>query len=171
MSIKGKKGYYFVIDALVGSTIIFVSLMILLNNVSKGTKVQYNYELSEEYSTFILTTQIQDISNPYINQLIIDGQIQDQKLTILEQVTLFYYRQDLTRAGELVQNITEPLIPPKYGFEYNIINGTDKVNIYTRDPTPIKDADLVISSKKITFLQINSSTLFGPAVVEIKTWI
>jgi hypothetical protein len=171
MSVKGKKGYYFVIDALVGSTIIFVSLMILLNNVSKGTKVQYNYELSEEYSTFILTTQIQDISNPYINQLIIDGQIPDQKLTILEQVTLFYYRQDLTRAGELVQNITEPLIPPKYGFEYNIINGTDKVNIYTRDPTPIKDADLVISSKKITFLQINSSTLFGPAVVEIKTWI
>ncbi|HYD03579.1 MAG TPA: hypothetical protein VEC16_04725 [Alphaproteobacteria bacterium] len=168
---RGKRGYYFIIDALVGSTIIFISLMIILNNTARPTKIQYNYELAEDYSTFIITTKLEDISNPYINNLIINGTITDTRLTIMEQVDLFYYNNDLPHAAGMIRNITEPLIPAKYGFEYNMINGTNTVNIYRRNASDINNANVVIVSRKITFLQVNSAVLFGPATTEIKTWI
>jgi hypothetical protein len=170
-----KRGYYFVIDALVGSTIIFLTLMMLLNGGARPTKIQYNYEMAEEYSTFILKTPLQDLNNPYVNQLILNKNINDTTLTIIEQIDLFYYYNDMTHASAMIQNITEPLISSKYGFSYSIItefgNITNVTNIYTRSPLDIKDAKIVIASKKITFIQINSSTMFGPAMTEIKIWI
>ena len=163
-----KRGYYFVIDALIGSTIIFLTLMVLLNGGAKQNKIQYNYEMAEEYNAFILTTQIQDLNNPYVNKLIADKNINDTTLTIMEQVDLFYYNNDITHANEMIQNLTEPLISPKYGFSYSIINNTEIANtttiIYSRAPININNANIVISSKKITYIQINSSTMFGPAM-------
>ncbi|MGV8086131.1 MAG: hypothetical protein ACP5N1_00735 [Candidatus Woesearchaeota archaeon] len=168
-----KRGYYFVIDALIGSTIIFLTLMVLLNGGTKPNKIQYNYELAEEYSSFILQTQLQDLNNPYVNKLIIDGNINDTTLTIMEQVDLFYYNNQTVYAAGIIQNLTESLISPKYGFSYYILVGSNRTEIYTRTPSPINldDARIVIASNKITFLQINSSTLFGPALTEIKIWL
>jgi hypothetical protein len=166
-----KKGYYFVIDALIGSTIIVLSLMVVLSSGVRPTKIQYNYEMAEEYSTFILTTKIQDLANPYINQLILNKQINDTSLTIMEQTDLFYFKGDLTHATGVIQNLTEPLIPEKYSLSYNIIEGSTTTNIYNRSVTDINEARVIISSRKITFLQIDSATMFGPATVEIKIWI
>jgi hypothetical protein len=64
-----KKGYYFIIDAFIGSTIIFISLLIILNEGIRPTKIQYNYEMAEEYSSFILNTKLEDVNNPYVNML------------------------------------------------------------------------------------------------------
>ena len=63
-----KRGYYFIADALIGSTIIFLSLMVIINGGAKPLKIQYDYQMAEEYSDFILTTKIEDLSNPYVNQ-------------------------------------------------------------------------------------------------------
>ena len=171
-----RKGYYFIIDAFIGSAIIFMSLLIILNGGVRPTKIQYNYEMTEEYGSFILNTKIEDLSNSYVDQLRYDGYINDTKLTIMEQIDLFYYHNDTTHAGLMIKNITESLVPEKYGFSYYIINGSTHSNIYTRPsingiPINITDAAIVIASRKITFLQINSKTMFGPAVTEIKMWI
>jgi hypothetical protein len=169
-----KKGYYFIIDALIGSMIIFLSLLIILNEGVKPTKIQYNYEMAEEYSTFILTTKIQDLSNPYVYELINNGNITDTSHTIMEQIDQFYYDNDSEHARRMVENLTESLIPDKYGFSYSIIEGSTTTNIYNntgKTSANITNAKLVIASRKITFLQINSSTMFGPALTEIKIWI
>jgi len=170
-----KKGYYFIIDAFIGSTIIFLSLMIILNEGVRPTKIQYNYEMVEEYSSFILNTKIEEVNNPYFTMLIDDKRINDTSLTIMDQIDLFYFSGnpgDLQRARGMIQNLTEQLIPGKYGFSYNIIDQSTTTNIYNRTiDTDIKDAKLIIASKKITFLQINSTTMFGPAMTEIKVWI
>jgi hypothetical protein len=173
-----KKGYYFIIDAFIGSTIIFLSLMIILNEGVRPTKIQYNYEMAEEYSSFIFTTKIIDVKkNPYVESLL-NTYINDTSLTIMDQVNLFYYRKnpaDLIRAGKMIENLTETLIPEKYSYSYNIIdpitNPPTVTLISNRTTTDIKDAKVVIASKKITFLQINSTTMFGPATTEIKIWI
>lgn len=167
-----KRGYYFIIDAFIGSTIIFLALLVILNGGIRPTKIQYNYELAEGYSTFILTTKIDDIrTDPYVNTLIKNHVINDTSLSIMEQVDMLYYYNDLTDARGLIQNLTEPLIPEKYGFSYNIIDGSTVTNIYNRTTVDINDATMVIASKKITFLQLNSSAIFGPAMTEIKIWI
>jgi hypothetical protein len=166
-----KKGYFFIIDALIGSTIIFLSLMIILGSATRPTKIQYNYEMTEEYTSFIMNTKIQDLNNPYVNGLIKSNIINDTTLTIMEQIDLFYYNHDIAHAHDLVQNLTEPLIGEKYGFSYRIIDGNLNTNIYNRTSPDISNANIIIASQKITFLQINSTTMFGPAMVEIKTWI
>jgi hypothetical protein len=167
-----KKGYYFIIDALIGSTIIFLSLMIILNGNVRPTKVQYNYEMAEEYSSFLLNTKLEDLSNPYVDYLIYDTkEINNTKLTIMEQIDLFYYENNLFDASNMIQNLTAPLISEKYGFSYSIINGTTNKQIYVRGSEKLADAKIIIASRKITFLQINSTTMFGPAMAEIKIWI
>ncbi len=173
-----KKGYYFIIDAFIGSTIIFLSLMIILNQGVRPTKIQYNYEMAEEYSSFIFTTKIVDVqNNPYVESLIIIGHINDTSLTIMDQVNLFYYRDnpaDLRRAELMIENLTTTLIPEKYSYVYNIIDPTAMptvTRVSNRTTIDIDDARIVIASKKITFLQINSTHMFGPATTEIKIWI
>ena len=166
-----KRGYFFIIDAFIGATIIFLALMIILNSSTRPTNVQYNYEIAEEYATFILNTKIQDLNNIYVNKLINSSVINDTSLTIMEQVDLFYNNSDITHAHDMIKNLTEPLIPQKYGFSYNIVDGTNKINIYSRPSPSINNANIVIASRKITFLQLNSTSMFGPAMVEIKIWI
>jgi len=158
-------------DAFIGSVIIFMSLLVIINGGIKPSKVQYNYEMAEEYSTFIMNTKIQDLSNQYVNNLTADKVINDTTLSIMEQVDLFYYHGDLTHAGLMIQNLTEPLIAAKYSFSYNMINGSDKTNIYNRTNINISEAKTIVASRKITFLQINSSAMFGPEMTEIKIWI
>jgi len=170
-----KKGYYFVADALIGSTIIFLALMVIINGGVKPLKIQYDYEIAEQYSDFAFTTKIEDISNPYIDQLLINNNINDTSLTIMEQVNLFYYNNDTTHAREMIENLSSSLIPEKYSFSYSIINGTapntTTTNIYNKTLIDINNADVVIVSRKITFQQIDSSTMYGPAMTEIKLWI
>jgi hypothetical protein len=165
------KGYYFIIDAFIGSTIIFFSLMIILSGNNRPTKVQYNYEMAEEYNTFILNTKIRDLSNPYVDILISQGKINNTGLTIMEQVDMLYYRNNLTEARKMIQNLTDPLISGKYGFSYSIINGSTTASIYNRSNINMDDAKMVIASRKITFIQINRTTMFGPALTEIKIWV
>jgi len=166
-----RKGYYFIIDALIGSTIIFLSLMIIIGGNAKPPRVQYNYEMAEEYSTFLLTTPLEDLSNPYVDDLIESGEINNTKLTIMEQINLFYYNNKSSNATRLIENLTEPLVPQKYGFSYTIMNDTTNTTIYTRNNININEAKIIIASRKITFLQINSTTMFGPALAEVKIWV
>ena len=175
-----KKGYFFIIDAFIGSTIIFFALMIILSSGSSPTKVQYNYEMAEEYTSFIMNTKIIELDNPLLIDMMNDGRIKNNQHTIIEQADEFYYNNDIGNAQLLIKNLSEPLIASKYSFSYTIINGTTvngttintTTQIYTR-PTniPLSDARIVISSRKITFLQINSTTMFGPAIMEIKIWL
>ena len=93
----------------------------------------------------------------------------------MEQINLFYYQNDTTHAREMIQNLTESLVADKYSFSYNIINGTAPnttiTNIYNRTNIDIGDAEVIVVSRKITFLQIDTKTMFGPATTEIKLWI
>ncbi len=166
----GNKGYFFIIDAFIGSTIIFLALIIILNSGIKPTSVQYNYQLAEDYTSFIMDTQIKDINNNLITQM--TGRIiNNTDYTIVETVDNLYNNGDLSDAGMIVQNITEPLIPQKYGFSYNLIVNGVTTNIYNRSTIPIENANIVIASRKITFLTINSTKMFGPALLEVKIWI
>lgn len=167
-----RKGYYFIIDALIGSTIIFLSLMIILGGNTKSSRIQYNYEMAEEYSSFLMNTPLENLSNPYVDYLVYNiSMINNTRLTIMEQVDLFYYQNNTIYASRLIENLTEYLVPKKYGFSYTIINDTQNFLVYNRSDVDINQAKVIIVSRKITFLQINSSTMFGPALAEIKIWV
>ncbi len=182
---KNKKAYFFIIDAFVGSTIIFLSLLIIFNSHYNTPKVQTNYQAAEDYATFLMNTNIEDLNNEYYSLLMDEKIITNSKNSLTEQVTQFYYNAEylcdgdeacitanMTLATKFLKNITDPLIPAQYGFSY-IINDSVKGNtiIYNRSIEKLQTSKVVIASKKVIFLQINSSTLFGPEMTEIKIWI
>lgn len=184
---KGKKGYFFVIDAFIGSAIIFVSLAIILSLGVKMTPLHYDYSLAESYASFIIDTRIEDLNNPYVNNLVINRIITDTKNSVMDQVTRFYFNayylcqpadsicrsKNLTYAHEMVQNITDPLFNEKYGFNYVIRDYRLGLNhsIYNKSIDKFNTSNIIVVSKKITFLQINETRMYGPEIVDIIVWI
>lgn len=185
---QNRKGYFFLIDALIGSTIIFLALGIILSSDVKQSSVKYDYMLAEDYSTFIMNSRMEDLNNLYINNLTSAGIITNTRNSIMEQVDEFYYNarylcsgganitcvnENLNHATTLVQNLTDSLISSKYGFKYTLMDSSLGRNetIYERGADKLNDSTGIIASKKITFLQINATTLFGPQIVEIKIWV
>ena len=143
---NNKKGYFFVIDAFIGSTIIFVSLMMILNSNIKGSQLQFDYSMAEDYSTFIMNTKIQDSTCA---------------------------NESLNYSTRLLENLTDSLISSKYGFSLVLKDTATGRNqtIYERSVDRLNTSQLVIASEKITFIQINSTKMFGPNIVDIKVWI
>lgn len=182
---NNKKGYFFVIDAFIGSTIIFVSLMMILNSNIKGSQLQFDYSMAEDYSTFIMNTKIQDLNNPAIANLSAEGLITNKQNTVMEQIDTFYYdayyvctdstcaNESLNYSTRLLENLTDSLISSKYGFSLVLKDTATGRNqtIYERSVDRLNTSQLVIASEKITFIQINSTKMFGPNIVDIKVWI
>jgi hypothetical protein len=181
----GKKAYFFIIDAVIGSTILFFSLYLLLSGDIRQDTLQIDYEASEDYASFLINTQIQDLNNEYMNNLTQEGIITNIRNTVIEQINQFYYdalyvcsgdpcrANNLTYANKIIQNLTDLLITQKYGMSYTIIDSSNGINttIYSRDISSLSTSNIVISSRKVTFLYINSTVFFGPELVEIKLWI
>lgn len=191
--VESKKGYFFVIDALVGSAIIFVALLIILNANSRPSKLQYDYTISEDYSSFLINTKIQDISNSYIGSLTNNGTnnapISNIRNTLMEQIDEFYYKaiyiyntsptvnntaRDiyLNYSSVMIQNISDSLIQNNYGFSFTIMDPVKgNYTLYSRSIDKLANSNIIIASDKITFLQINSTTMFGPVIAEVKIWL
>lgn len=184
---NSRKGYFFLIDAFIGSAIIFVSLAIILSSDVKVTPLRNDYSAAEGYASFIINTKIEDLNTPYVNDLVNIGVITNTKNTVMDQVTQFYYNAyylcpplnitcqnaNLSYASNMVQNISSPLFTEKYGFEYVIrdYNKAKNYTVYIKNPGTRNSSNLVIVSKKITFLQINTTEMFGPEIVDIIVWI
>lgn len=165
-SLKNKKGYFFIIDALIGSTIAVITLMLLLNANQHTQPVQSKYTLAEEFSTFITNNRIEDLNDPYIYNLTSNGYITNTKNTIMEQITLFYYEGNLSFAANLTKDIADSVLAAKNGFSYSIGNTT----IYSRGEERLNNSKLVVTSKKMTYMNANSTAMYGPQITEIRIW-
>jgi hypothetical protein len=185
--LRNRKGYFFLIDAFIGSAIIFVSLAVILSSDVKVTPLHYDYSTAEGYASFIIDTKIEDLNNAYVNGLVSSGVITNTKNTIMDQITQFYYNAyyvcppsnmtcqtaNLTYASTMVQNISILLLTEKYGFEYIIRDYKlgQNYTVYVKNPDTRNTSQFVVVSKKITFLQTNTSEMFGPEIVDIIVWI
>jgi len=163
----GKKGYFFIIDAFIASTIIVIALMLIINSDERVPTIQNKYFLAEEFATFIINTNIEDMNNPVVNNWISAGFIKNSKNSLLEQITEFHFNTNDTLATNLISIIANGTVSDKNGFSYMI----DTTTLYSRNAThPLEDSKLIVTSKKIVYWEKNSTTLYGPAIVEIKVW-
>ena len=153
-----------------------MALVVILNSDVKTPEFNYDYGASEDYSSFLFNTKIQDLSNDYVTYLTEHGYINNTRNTIMEQIDEFYYNERLsggvyTYAGNFTMNVTESMISKKYGYSYRIQDGGNNVVLYARRMDTLPAARVVMVSRKITFLQVDSMTFFGPSIAELKIWI
>jgi len=177
-----KRAYFFILDAFIGGAVIFLTLMILLNSDNTINQRAREFSEADEYLNFLDQTQIQDLNNPYVNTLILGGNISDTKNTIIEQIHYFHYMiyegcatqacknyyNDTART--MLANITQGLVAEKYGFDYLIKDSEANYSIFSKKLNELTKARTVLVARRIAFVPINKTRIYGPNIVEVKVW-
>ena len=170
-----KRGaYFFVIDALIAASIVFLSLIIIFTTHNIKPESNPTLRLVEEYTSYLMKTRIRDFQGTYITNLTQDGNITNLDSTLLEQLTEFYYlnesgiRDTTTIMSNYIASISRgSIIPAQRSFEIYMNNTL----LYSRANTPMQGSNLVLNSKKITYKRINETYIYGPLIFEVTIWV
>ncbi|HLG24184.1 MAG TPA: hypothetical protein VI564_04630 [Candidatus Nanoarchaeia archaeon] len=139
---KSKKGIFFTIDGLLASAIIIT--VILLSSsfyIARQKSVNVNYAAQDLVRVFS-ELKVGEVDNSYVESLVESGQVSNPNVTILEQIGEFWSSDQLNLSYNLTKNLTESLIPKKYGFSVLV----DGEVIYSRNNSLSKS---LVSSRKI----------------------
>jgi len=127
-----KKGFFFIIDALLATAILLGGIMILSNfYINEQPTVLVNY-ISEDILKAFATLRIYELNNTNVNELITNGTIVNLNNSILDQIGEFWAADNIMLANAFTKNISEDLLPPQYGIGIWV---SDEL-IYQRDYPP-----------------------------------
>ena len=171
-----KRGYFFVIDALVALLVLVVAVVLIFSTNIREQKTEQPFTLSTDVLKVLSTNKIKSINNDYAgsnSNLTRNGNITDIDKTLLEQVAEFYHRNKTLECGYCLQlidsfldNITVNMIPKEY--DYMII--LDNTTVYNHSTSPMNDSTFVIPSRTIVHGLYNGKDLYGPYLVEVLSW-
>lgn len=169
-----KRGaYFFVIDALIAGSIIFLSLIFIFTTHSTRLESGPTLRVIEDYTAFLIKVKIREFQGAYIQSLVNDGNITDLDNTLLEQLTEFYYFnesgiKDTTNImWNFIEEISQGIVPEQRSFVVYMNNTL----LYERINNPLQESDLVLSSKKISFKRINETYIYGPVILRVSVWV
>lgn len=171
-----KRGYFFVLDAILGLFILVIGVFLITSSyvdVPKPTQVSF---LADDLLNFLSNTKIKEFNNPYAGlggTLWNQGVITDPDNSLLQQIGEFYATNKLDTADKFIQNVSTGIVPQQFRYEVWM----DDVIIYPKTPsaehTKSKNStELLLTSKKLTFGTINKTTgnLWGPYKAEVFVW-
>ena len=168
------RGYFFIVDAFIAGVLIFLAGIVLLTSVAESPPTTHVYVALDSFMEYISKTQVRDISNSVIEDMIFYGNITHPSLTVVEQVAEFYDRSAtqgcidcLQLAKSLVDSVAITSLPPQYGYEY-IVNGT-AVSIQSQPS--LHTTPVVASQTFITYFTTNLTRTIGPYATEVRLWI
>ena len=171
-----KRGYFFVIDALLGLSIIVIGIFLITASYTKVPQSTPVGFLADDLINFLSERKIKDLNNKYAGiggELWNQGLITNGENSLLQQIGIFYKTNKLNIANNFINNITIGVVPQQYMYEVWI----DGTLLYPQPQTPEHDkskasTNLMITSKQITFGILNATTgdIFGPYKVEVFVW-
>ena len=171
-----KRGYFFVLDAMLGLFILVIGIFLVASFYLKTAQPVQVGLLSDDLLNFLSNTRIKDLNNQYAGiggQLWSQGSITDADNSLLQQIGKFYAKNDFNTAEKFIQNVSVQIIP--YQYEYEVwMNGK---LLYPQIPSALHMASrgnttLLLTSKKFTFGILNRTTsdLWGPYKAEVFVW-
>ena len=139
-----KRGFFFTIDSLVGASIIIIGLL-LVNSfyIVEPSYTSLDYT-SHDLISALSTLRINEVTNPYVDELISAGEITNTDNSILEQIGEFWVLNKTELCQGLAENMTFGLFPSNIGFSIAI--GNDEI---FRKETPATQ-NLVSARKMIS---------------------
>jgi hypothetical protein len=174
-----KKGYFFVLDAIIGLFIITLGLIMIFSFFKYEPGQEQLDLLAFDVMDFLSSNTISDINNDYAGPggvLHKDGNITQLDNTLLEQVGEFYYR-NVTKNSDFTLNladlflsaVTKNTVPEGCGLIVRIENKT----VYNGSGplTPAMNDSIVITpSRGVVFGIYNETEIFGPYSIEVIVW-
>jgi hypothetical protein len=176
---SSKKGYFFIIDAIIGLFVIVIGVVLIYSVYMYEPSGEQITLLSFDMMNFLSSNKLSDINDPYAGPngiLYKNGNITNIDITLIEQVAEFYYRNitfpntnTIPIIDSFVSNISKEAAPSTYGFIIKIENYT----VYNRSglkASNFSDSIVVIPSKKLVHGIYNRTELFGPYLCEVIVW-
>ncbi len=173
---KSKKGYFFIVDAIVALSILAIGLVMIFSFYKIEPSVEQSQFFSTELADTLAKTRIIDVNNEYAgaNSILTQNRnITNIHNTIIEQIAEFYYRYKekgcsfcLGLAANFTKEITGDISTT--GLSYSI--SIDNYPIYNYTVLNINDSMVVLPSRFIVHGLYNKKELYGPYVVEVLSW-
>lgn len=176
-----RKGYFFILDAFIAATIIVISLVSILNSDVAVEHRSKDFSQADSITEFLLDTKMEDLDNEYVKALIADGNITNPRNTLIKQIDVFYYEYTLCPdkncenkysdiMKNLFMNISESLVSQKYGYSYTIKTDLTNYIVYNRSLDTLSSSNFRVFTKRVSYAQINQTTIFMPHIVEFGLW-
>jgi hypothetical protein len=110
-----KRGIFFTLDAILAASIIIVAIILASQYYVRETKTETMDYLAHDLVRVFTNMKVSEIDNEYVATLISNGSITRLNNTILEQIGEFWSENDIGTASTFAENVTEKLIPQRFG--------------------------------------------------------
>ena len=135
-----KRGVFFSIDALIASSIILISVLVIYPMLSNSTRPNF---VHSDLIYSMSSISVGEIENDYVRGLISSGAISETQKTVLEQIAEFYVFNK-TLAIEMADSIFEDL-----NLEENVGIWFKDELVSSRNSTPYENSKNVKSATQI----------------------
>ena len=189
-----KKGYFFILDALIGILIMSIVFITFLSDPIDVPQKPIIDMMANDVQLLLNSVKIRDLdlSNnptiefPVIKDLVDTGRITDIDNTLAQQIGEFYFKvhsiSDSSfrgNAGDMLAEILE-VVPDQYNFEVKItgdfddgLGGTEEISelLYDRTNVAKEDSEVVLVRTSFVFgVDPATKVFWGPYVFEVKIW-
>ena len=169
-----KRGaYFFVIDAFIAASIIFLSLIMIFTTYNIRPETGPTLRMLEEYTDFLMNTKVRNFQGDYVMNLTNNKNITNIDNTLLEQLVEFYYYNSsgVRNTDRIMWNFVDEVSKGAVSEQRSFAVYINKTLIYNITNKPLQESDLVMNSKKIVFQRINETYIYGPVIFEVKIWV
>ena len=158
MMVRARKGYFFVIDALIAIGLLVILLIAIYKPIPKKSKTFSVYLLSNDLMNYLSNTKIRDL--PRDQQDLVINNLSTGDLYISEALGELYWRssQDpsyLELCRHFLNRTIDNIIDKNYVYRIVIGNSTKKEVLFNNSPYNINDSSILATSKKIVFVIMN----------------
>lgn len=163
-----RRGYFFIIDAIIASTVLFAGLFVIFSGgFTTPDSLQPTLALEGLVTSIGITPLSETVDPYYLSDLLPNGLVLYPDATPLEEIV--YLRQKdcgsvncTDHARNYTRSLFETTIGPQYGAELRL----DDEIVYTHGQAP---RSYLIARPVIVYAR-NETTVIGPVIAEVRLW-
>ncbi|MBN2142309.1 hypothetical protein JW711_03175 [Candidatus Woesearchaeota archaeon] len=155
------------IDAIIAGVVLIAALMYIFNTYTLAPEQDPTLRASEDFLKYLSGTKIRDYHSALVTNFTLEGKITDLDNTLLDQIAEFYYKG----MSEEMDNLTQEVVDKAVVHERSVLFFFNGTLLHNRTVSSLSDTKLLISAKRVTFLRVNETTIFGPAWAEVRIWV
>ena len=165
-----KKGYFFTLDAFMAISILVICVLLIFSVHSSEPQPVQSIYISDDVMFFLSSTRVYELQNPFVRSLVLAGNITSDQNSLLEQAVIFAINDKKPQADAFLRNVTESLVPKKYGLMVRFYNNTEIYsNTLSQGTTAQNMSTLLVNSKRIMF-GLDGEKAWGPLIAEVRLW-
>lgn len=139
-----KKGIFFTLDAILGASLLIFGIVLMSMYFVRQVPSEQSKYYSQDSVDFMADTKVNGLELDYVMWLVNQSNSTDINVSILEQIGIFYVKNETALARNLSREVFESLIPDRFGFNI-LVDGSE---ILIRNATTSRK-EMIYSSKRM----------------------